>query len=177
MTPTVKARLRSAGTLAVLAVLLLGGVAWAWATVTEPFPKDAETPVCVATPVAPGDRVSPEEVVVSVLNAGEREGLAGTTMDDLTENGFVQGGSKNAPRDVDVAYAQVWTDDPKSPAVRLARTFLGEGAEVVERDASGPGVTIVVGDEFPGVVAGRESMGTKKETQICSPPGESGQGA
>src|SRR5689334_15920813 len=40
----VKARTRSAVTLAVLAVVFVIGVAWAWSSVTDPFPEKADQP-------------------------------------------------------------------------------------------------------------------------------------
>ena len=63
-------------TLALLAVLVLLGVAWGWSALTQPFPHKASPKVCYPTKVQPGDRVSPPKVTVSVYTASERAGLA-----------------------------------------------------------------------------------------------------
>ena len=44
---------------------------------TEPFPGKVDPPICVDTTYAAGERIYPQDVTVSVLNASRREGLAG----------------------------------------------------------------------------------------------------
>lgn len=168
--PRAAARLRSASTLAVLTLVLLLGVAWAWSAVTEPFPGRVQAPVCVATQVAEGDKVFPDQVTVSVLNAGTRAGLAQRTMGNLVDSGLARGSLGNAPPGTEVRNAQIWTDDPEDPAVLLVRSYLGKRAVVVEQEPTLPGVNIVVGDKFRVVKQGRKSVVARADTEICSPP-------
>ena len=166
-----RARIRSAVTLLGLVVLLLAGVAWAWSAVSEPFPEREEAATCTSTVVDPGEKVYPDQVTVSVLNAGTSEGLADRTMTDLVAAGLDEGELGNA-RGTDITNVEIWAEDLNSPAVKLVKSFLGKDAEIVQRDASLPGINVVVGEEFLGVGAGREFAAAKEEATICSPPVE-----
>ena len=97
-----QAKIRSAATMIGLAVVLLVGVAWAWSAVTEPFPERDDAVTCTSTKVGEGEKVYPDQVAVSVLNAGSREGLANRTMSDLVEAGLAKGELGNAPDDAEV---------------------------------------------------------------------------
>jgi hypothetical protein len=163
-------QLRTALTLLVLCGLLVIGVTWGWSSVTKPFPGKADAPICVTHSVSAGDRVYPQQVTVSVLNAGTREGLAGRTMQLLVDDGFAEGHLDNAPRGTDVSRAEIWSADPTSPAVRLVASRLGHGVDVVRRDSSSPGVVVVVGDDFTDLRKGRKSVVAQEDTEICSPP-------
>ncbi len=170
MTSLISARQKSVLTLATLAVLLLIGVSWGWSAVTEPFPQGEEVATCSPTEVAKGDKVYPDQVTVSVLNAGGREGLAGRTLDELVRNGFGKGDLDNAPVDAGVDLVEIWTDAPRSPAVQLVASHLGNDVRVLRRDSGAPGVNIVVGNEFSGVITGRRMRVAGQDTTICSPP-------
>jgi hypothetical protein len=169
MTPA-QVRLRSAITLVGLAVLLLGGVAWAWSSVSKPFPEREEAATCESKRVVEGDKVYPDQITVSVLNAGTREGLADRTMTALVDAGLARGELGNAPEDAAVNSVQIWSEDMDSPAVKLVLSFLGRSAKVVHRDAPLPGVNIIVGEGFPGVIEGRKSFPVREAATICSPP-------
>ena len=161
---------RTALTMATLLVLLLVAAAWAISALTAPFPGKVDLPTCVATDVAKGEKVFPEQVVVSVFNAGTREGLAGLTMKQLTDMGFVEGDSGNAPDKANVPRAQVWTSEPRNPAVRLVASQFGPGTRVVKGKALGPGVVVVVGDRFRTLVKAPKNVRAARDTSICSPP-------
>ena len=105
---------RTALTMATLGVLLLVAAAWAISALTAPFPGKVDVPTCVATDVTKGEKVFPDQVVVSVYNAGTREGLAGLTMRQLTQLGFVEGESGNAPEPGQGARGP--RSGPRSPA-------------------------------------------------------------
>ncbi len=161
---------RSGATLAVLAVIFLGGVTWAWSQVTDPFPEKIEQPDCIETLIPAGEDVTPGDLVVSVLNAGDQDGLARETMDRLVKFGFAEGERDNAPTKGDVPPVQIWTTEPDSPAVALLRSYLGKGVKVVDQESSEPGITIVVSDGFPGVVKGRRGRTAEEDVYVCSPP-------
>jgi len=161
---------RSAITIGVLGTILAIGAAWGWNAATEPFPGKAEVPTCVDRQVERGQKVYPDQVVVSVFNAGDREGLAGRTMGLLVDAGFREGDSGNAPPRADVAVAEIWTEEPRSPAVALVASRLGPATKIVRRDATGAGVVVVVGDGFQKLVKGRQLVVARRDAEICSPP-------
>ncbi|MDO9496583.1 MAG: LytR C-terminal domain-containing protein [Nocardioides sp.] len=172
MASFIAARLRTALTLGVLGLLLVVGVAWGWSAVTAPFPESTDTPICSAMAVPAGTKVYPDQVLVSVANSGTREGLAGRTMQLLTDAGFGEGRTDNAPSDADVEFAEIWTDDPSNPAVRLVASRLGERAKVVEAESDLPGITVIVGDDFVKLAEGRKWTRSDQDSEICSPPDE-----
>ena len=161
---------RSALTLLVLTVLLVAALAWGWSAATAPLPKAAPQAPCTPTPVAKGENVRADQVLVSVLNAGTREGLASRTMQLLVDAGFAEGESGNAPGGTAVPYAQVWSADPASPAAVLVASRLGPDVEIVQREATAPGIVVVVGDDFSELAKGKRRVKARTDTEICSPP-------
>jgi len=161
---------RSAVTIAVLCTLLLIGALWGWSEATKPLPGKAEAPTCVSQVIERGEKLYPDQVVVSVFNAGTREGLAGRTMRLFVDEGFREGASGNAPARARVARAEIWTADPASPAVALVASRLGSGTRIVRRRATGSAVVVIVGDRFTRLAKGRELVVAKRDTEICTPP-------
>jgi len=161
---------RTAVTLAVLGVLLVVGAVVGWRSLTAPLPGRTEPPVCVDTDYQQGDDLYPSQVVVSVLNAGERAGLAGRTMGQLVDQGFVQGTSGNAPDGSKVQRVQIWAADTDSPAVDLLKTRLGKRVKVVRYTSDLPGVVVVVGDRFDQPSKGPKSVRVRSDATVCSPP-------
>ncbi|GAA4368567.1 LytR C-terminal domain-containing protein [Nocardioides caricicola] len=159
---------RTAITLSVLGLVLAVAAAWGWTAATKPLPAKVDTPICVSTDVAEGERVFPQDVTVSVYNASDRDGLAGRTMQLLTDEGFAEGSSGNVSGQVDVV--QIWTLDPESPAVALVASRLGDDVEIQRRQPPGVGVAVVVGDDFDTLVKGRKAVVAESDTEICSPP-------
>jgi hypothetical protein len=141
--------------------------------VTSPLPESEDLPICEEVTIAAGQELYPDQVTVSVLNAGNKDGLAGDTMQALVDRGFVQGERGNAPARADVVGAEIWTDDPKSAAARLVATYLsknGKGVAIRQAESDALGVNIIVGDQFRKVVPGRKSVTAAVDTQVCSPP-------
>jgi hypothetical protein len=164
------ARARSAITLGVLAVLFVIGAAWAWSAVTEPFPEKEDEPACIDEAVDQGDRVTPGQIVVNVFNASSTEGLAGETMDALVRKGFAEGAISNSAVDVGGSGAVIWTTDPGGPSATLLQTYLGKGTEIVDQATAEPGITVVVGEGFPGIKDGKHGVKAAADSYVCSPP-------
>ena len=166
----IPARARSAATLAVLAVVFVIGVAWAWSSVTEPFPEKADQPACTDSPVTVGDRLTPGDVLVNVLNGSTTEGLAGDTMDALVRKGFGEGTKGNTTVKASSSGAVIWANDTDSAAAKLLKSYLGKGTEIEKRPTADPGITVVVGAGFPGIHDGRKSIKATSDGYVCKPP-------
>ena len=166
-------RRTSAITLSVLVALTVAAAMVGWSAMTAPFPTAEDLPPCVATDIAKGQEVFPDQVTISVFNASRRNGLASRTMSNLTERGFVSAGTGNAKDAEKVRGVQIWADNAKNPAVELVRAQF-KSAKVVAGDALGPGVVIVTGDGRTGLRPPRKSptsVKAKSPSSICSPLG------
>ena len=162
---------RTAATLTALVAVLLGASLWGWSELTAPLPEAPEAKICNSTTIREGERVYPDQVVVNVLNAGRREGLAGRTMQLFADQSFVTGARGNTPDGSPaVPRAEIWADDKANPAVRLVRSRLPKGTKVVTGNLVEPGVTVVVGDEFEALRPGKESIKAREDTTVCVPP-------
>ncbi|MDO9457860.1 LytR C-terminal domain-containing protein [Nocardioides sp.] len=159
---------RTAVTLGVLALLLAFAVTRGLDAVSEPFPENEDPPVCVDSAVSKGDVLRVGGITVSVINAGTKNGLARQTLDDLEEQGFA-GGELANQADPDILSAQIWSPGGRTAAVRLVATYLGGRVKVVDRQSSTAGITVVVGDRFPGVRKGRFQVKVTKDGTVCGP--------
>lgn len=161
---------RSALTLAVLGVLLLVMMVWGWSSATAPLPGSEEDPdACAPFTVVAGERLDSSQVEVSILNAGNREGLAGEVMDGFVERGFRPGSSGNAPTGTTVAKVQIWASDRRDPAVELVRSALPKPAPVIDTEINAPGVVVVVGNDFGELREGRGSITARQDGSACAP--------
>lgn len=161
------ASLKSALTLLALGALLVIAAVWGWHAVTKPFPSTEPPPLCTDVTVNTGTEVFRDQVAVSVFNGSNRNGLAGATMAQLEQRGFVGADSDNAP--TKVAGVQIWTDQPRNAAVRLvARQF--KAAKIVSGDELGRGIVVVVGESFKALRKKEVESVTAVETStFCSP--------
>jgi hypothetical protein len=145
-------------TLVVLVGILVVGAYVGWQRLSAPVdenpaPTKAVGPRCDAG-VHKGDVVRPRDVTVSVYNAGDRNGLAGQTMSELEARGFIAGEVGNAPADLaSVDWVRVLARSKEDPAARLVALQFGKQTLVqpVKQDL-GPGVEVIVGDKFLGLV-------------------------
>jgi LytR cell envelope-related transcriptional attenuator len=148
-------RTLTAITLTVLVALLVVGAYVGWRALLAPLDDKTE-----ATPraedgcaVARGDRVRTRDVTVSVYNAGTRAGLAGQTQDELAARGFIPGDIGNAPDDLaSVRVVRVLAETRRDPAAKLVALQFGKRTKVQAEPDLGPGVEVVVGDRFKGLV-------------------------
>ncbi|GAA4702583.1 LytR C-terminal domain-containing protein [Nocardioides conyzicola] len=160
--------MRTALTLVALGVLLVLAALWGWNAAMKPLPAKVDSAVCVDTDVAAGEKVYPQQVTVSVYNAGRREGLAGRTMQLLTDEGFAKGNAGNAAS-AKVSTIAIWTTTPKNPDVRLVASYF-DHPKIERRDGPGAGVTVIVGDGFKTLAKGAGAARAASDATICSPP-------
>ena len=161
--------LRSALTLAVLALLVLAAAVWGWSALTEPLPQEEPVAICEDTDVAAGGEVRRDQVVVSVFNGSDRSGLASSTMAQLAERGFVEGDVGDAPQPA--ASTQIWSSEPTNPAVLLVQQQF-KGAAIVAGDPLGAGVVVVVGEKFKTLKKQQvESVLAESDATYCQATG------
>jgi hypothetical protein len=163
---------KSALTLGVLCLLLVGAGAWGWQALTQPLPDNAPPPLCTDTTVAAGTDVFRDQVVVSVFNGSTRSGLAGATMEQLEERGFVGADTGNAPQRI--RGVQIWSDEPRNPAVRLVKRQFRKAAVVPgpEGEDLGRGVVVVLGQSYSSLREREiEKVTAGADATFCSPPG------
>lgn len=160
--------MRTTITLLGLGVLMVIAAVWGWSATMKPLPAKVDSPICVDSAISAGEKVYPQQVTVSVYNAGTREGLAGRTMQLLKDAGFTKGQAGNAAS-AKVDNVEIWTTTPDSPDVQLLATYLGD-VEIERRDGPGVGVSVVVGDRFRDLAPGERSIVAETDAEICSPP-------
>lgn len=150
-------RTLSAVTLTVLVCLLAAAAFLGWRALSSPLPdSDDEAgagPRCDSG-LAKGDVVRTKDVTVSVYNAGSRSGLASQTRDELAARGFIPGDAGNAPEELEsVRFVRILAPSTKDPAARLVAAQFGRNTLIAAtREDLGPGVDLVVGDSFVGLV-------------------------
>lgn len=160
---------RSGLTLLSLGLLLVVATVWGWSALTEPLPKDEPVAICEDTAVTAGSEVRRDEIVVSVFNGSGRSGLAGATIAQLEERGFVAGDVGDAPQPI--ASTQIWADDPTNPAVRLVQQQF-KRAKVVSGTQIGAGVVVVVGEKFKTLRPKQvESVVVEADATFCKATG------
>lgn len=160
---------KSALTLGVLTLLVVVAAVWGWAALTEPLPQEEPVAICEDTAVATGEEVRRDQVVVSVFNGSGRSGLAGATSAQLAERGFVEGDVGDSP--LPAATTQIWASDPTNPAVQLVQRQFKQ-AKVVEGDALGPGIVVVVGEKFQSLRKKQvESVVAEADASYCRATG------
>jgi hypothetical protein len=145
-------------TFLVLIGILALGTFFGWRALSSPVPgvtddTPSDTPTC-REGLDAGDVVRTADVTVSVFNAGNRSGLADQTLNELTARGFLSGEVGNAPGDVgDVKFVRVLAPSRGDPAAQLvAKQFGPQTLVVPTTEDLGPGVDVVVGDKFVGLV-------------------------
>jgi LytR cell envelope-related transcriptional attenuator len=160
--------MRTTVTLLALGVLLVLAAVWGWSAALKPLPAKVDRPICVDTHVSAGDKVYPQQVTVSVYNAGRREGLAGRTMQLLKDEGFNPGNAGNAgsAKTDEVA---IWSTRPTSPDVQLVASYFGSDVPIKRREGPGVGVNVIVGDRFRALADGLPSVVAEADGSICSP--------
>lgn len=163
----------SAITMLVLVAILVLGVMVGVNALFAPLPEDPEpvaspSPTCAQKTVKKGQRLRSRQVVVSVYNGGTRAGLADKTMRALAKRGFKQGEIGNAPPEVEVAKVRVFAAERNDQAARLVARQFGRNitVDVVDSDI-GPGVDVVVGNDFDELVKARKVIVAKRSSSVC----------
>ena len=146
---------------------------WGWRSLFAELPGTAtaggETSAsCTTEPIKAGQRVRAAQVEVSVFNAGTTSGLADETLGLLRKRGFQPGEASNAPSDADVRRVQVWSTIEDDAEARLVALQFGKTVKVTYSDVDlGPGVDVLVGDDFTGLSKAKTTLRVKATQQRC----------
>jgi hypothetical protein len=90
-----------------------------------------------------------KDVTVSVYNSGKRKGLATDVLQRLENSGFRPGAVGNAPEGLSADVAVVYAKDTSSTSAKLVALILGPDTQILPQEIDmGPGVNVVVGDQF-----------------------------
>lgn len=166
----------SAVTMVVLIGLLVAGAWYGWQSMSAPLPgrddvEADETSAATQCPgaVAKGDVVRARDVTVSVYNAGSRSGLADQTLSELAGRGFNRGDVGNAPSEFrGVQFVRVLAPAKRDPIARLVALQFGPNTLVQPvGDDLGPGVEVIVGDDFLGLVDARQRLKARRASPGC----------
>ena len=143
-------KITTAVTLVALLLVLIGMAAYGYEQLTAPLPeRPTAEETCTGAEKEVQGFLKRNQVQVSVFNAGNREGFAGSTLERIVNAGFRAGNAGNAPKSAAVRRAVVWTTDENDSAAKLVAMSLGRRVkiEVTETDL-GPGIDVIVGNKF-----------------------------
>jgi hypothetical protein len=149
-------RLRTAVTMVVLIVILVAAAYFGWLGLTQGWLGGSETTAAEKVPTRscttpPPVTVQTRSVRVSVYNAGAPSGQATEVMEALADQGFVQGELTDAPERIEVEGIVLWPGDADPDAVQLVRRQFDRVRVAEKPEPLGPGVNVLVGDDFDGL--------------------------
>jgi hypothetical protein len=164
-------KLTTAITLAVLLLVLIGMAAYGYNQLTAPLPgRPSAEEKCTGAEKEVQGFLKRKQVQVSVFNAGNREGFAGSTLEKIVDAGFRAGNAGNAPKSAQIRRAVVWTTEESDPAAKLVATSLGPRTKIeVTKTDLGPGVDVIVGNKFKGIRKVPKKIRLADPVQKCVP--------
>lgn len=149
----------AASSLAVTAVIVVVMAVWGYNAFTAPIDDDASLSTAETTDevtCAPGEEqrivenLRSNQVVVSVYNAGQKKGRATATLNLLEDRNFQPGAIGNAA-DSEVSFVEIHVKESDRTKAELVALSFGKTATIVtddEKDLRGPGVNVIIGDDF-----------------------------
>lgn len=159
-------------TMVVLCMILVVAGVVGFNTLFAPLPGSDDEPSaapsesCAVDPVKEGRLLRSRQVVVNVFNAGDRGGLAGTTMDALRARGFRGGTIGNAPEGTAVRRVQIWVADGEEDAGRLVAQQFGPKTPVITPDDDMvAGIDVVVGNRFRALKRAPRAIKVEREVE------------
>ncbi len=148
--PTTKATvLTLAGAGVVFIIMAFWGINAATAPMAGNQTDSTSTSQCSDAEKTIQTHVNRKDVTVSVYNASKRTGLASEVLNRLERNGFRPGAVGNAPEGLSADIAVVYAKDTTSTSAKLVALAFGPDTQILTQEVDlGPGINIVVGDQF-----------------------------
>lgn len=164
-------RLKARGALAAAVVLFLGGTAYGVKLMTAPATSTSTAPTCDSRTVKTGENVTPNLIKVNIYNDGQRSGLANRVNINLQRKGFLGGNIGNTTGGITTKTVTIVTTDRDDPQVKLvAAQFKDKVAYAAPRAPLSSGVTLVVGDDYSGLIAkSPRAMKSDRNLEFCLP--------
>ena len=165
--------LTTAVTLLVLVGILVLGVLVGTKSLFAPLPENGgavatPSPTCSPKVVKKGQRIRSTQVQVSVFNGGSRAGLADETSQLLKARGFAVGKVGNAPSDAKVRRVRVLTTEKNDMAAQLVARQFGRATKVtLSKTDLGPGIDVLVGNDFEDLARAKRVIVAKKSSSVC----------
>jgi len=165
--------LTTAVTMLVLCGILAAAALWGWQSLFAEIPNDEvavdkDPRSCTTKRLRAGEKLRSSEVRVSVFNGGSQTGLADTTLAALRQRGFRTGDVGNAPIDAEVQRVQVWSTEENDLGARLVARQFGKKLRVRFSDQDlGPGVDVVVGNDFRRLAPAKSALRVRKAQDVC----------
>ena len=164
-------RARTPITLLVLLVFVIGAGWFGWEQFNDPYDNPfGDSSECVDESLAKGTRLKARQVTVNVYNAGNREGLAGQTMERLQRRGFRSGTAENAPTRISVDRVAIYDSEPRSAEVTLVRRQFTGKVRLLRKPDIAEGVDVVVGSGFRGIErSAKTALQLSTSEDVCVP--------
>lgn len=148
-------RATSAATMVGLSVVLIVMAWWGLHNALAPVPSQTSSNTATCSPAERATKLfaRPNDITVSVYNAGARNGYAALTLQRLEARGFNAGAVGNAPAGAvssPVTTARVLTTSTRDdPYALLVARNLGKNVPVeVTTETLGPGIDVLIGKKM-----------------------------
>jgi LCP family protein required for cell wall assembly len=133
-----------------------------------PIPTTTTTPPVTSSGGSSSSGVRPVDVRVVVRNASGVQGAAGTTSQELQQQGFVPGGAENDPRG-QVDHSEVRYASRDLAKAQLLAGYV-PGAQLVEDSSlSGTDIVLVLGKDFHGLGSSTTTTAPAATSTTVSP--------
>lgn len=164
-------RMTSQLTLAAAMVVFLGGSAYGVKLLTAPADTGPQGPTCEPRTVKAGEELTPNLIKVNVFNASQRSGLANRVNINLQRKGFLGGKIGNDTGGIKTNTVTIVTTDKRNPQVQLvSKQFKDKVLYAGPKQTLSSGVTVVVGDDYKGLVAkAPRSVKSDRTLHFCLP--------
>lgn len=152
-------------------IVFIGGSLFGFRMLTKPADTSSNVPTCDSRTVSAGESVTTNLIKVNVLNASRRIGLANEVNIALQRKGFLGGTIGNSTSGITTKTIAIVTADKTDPQVKLlSGQFKNKPRYATPKSASNGGITIVLGDDYKGLVKkSPRAVKSDRTLQFCLP--------
>lgn len=153
--------------------VFVGATAYGVDLVREMPESSAASSTCESMTLQPGERLMPGHVTISVYNAGNVAGLAGSVQKTMARRGFQVDKVGNSASKVRPDRIAILVDEKSDPRARLLASQFAGKVEFApsDLDVEPHVIPVILGSDFAGPAKkARKAIKLKNETTICVPP-------